>query len=140
MSVPLLGIIASSLCIFLLSLLFRIETKQGRFFERPRRHFDFLILKIENAFGRVSRLLGSDFFRQTIHYFFHAMLLTLSRMLATSEKKVERMLRSNRLLARKARRERTTRNKLDEIAEHRAKIAFSKEERQRHKERALDGR
>lgn len=139
MSTPIVGVLVCLGLVFLFMLLFRVEeARGGRFFERNRRHFDFLILKLDNSFGKMTRLLGSDLFRQSIHYFFHAVLLSISRLLATSEDRVETMLRSNHLLAKKARRERTTRNKFDEIAEHQASVAFTDEERQRHKDEALE--
>lgn len=138
MGIAPIGIVVSALTTFLLVLLFKKEASEGRRVGAPlRRRFDFLVIKLEYHIGRLLGFIGSDVSRQVVHYCFHAFLLRTSRILVYVEQKIERLLRSNRMLARKARRERSTRTVLDQIVEHRKATAFTDEERQRHKDEAL---
>jgi hypothetical protein len=140
MSVPLIGFIATSVFALLLILLFRYERKRGRrFFEYGRERADFVVLKIEHGLRMLLSALSGGVIRQTLHYLFHAVLTGALGILHGIENRVKEISRTNRALAKRSLRERTTRNKLDEIALHKIEVALSEEEKKRHREKHLNG-
>lgn len=137
---PLTGLIASVVFLVVLVTLFRYERKRGRrFAEYVRERADFAVLKIAHAIRMFVGVLGGGVVRQTLHYLFHAALSAVLGLLTLFQNGVREIMRSNRALARRSLKERTTRNKLDEIALHKIQVALSEEEKRRHKDRHLNG-
>ncbi len=140
MSTPLIGFLVSSFCIVILILLFRYERIRGRrFFEYARERADFMILKVQHGFHVVIGALSGGVVRQTLHFLFHAVLTAVLGFLSGVENRIKEVSRTNRALAKRSLRERTTRNKLDEIALHKIEVALSEEEKKRHREKHLNG-
>lgn len=134
-----LTLLLSSFGAISLVFLFYVEQRRGhRFFEHVRDALDAGAVFLERLWHRIFRHAWRDFIRQTIHYFFHVVLRALVKGFRALEQVSERMLRSNRILARKANKERTERTMLDEIAEHKLTVALSEEEKKRHKARTLE--
>jgi len=140
MDVPLIGLLVSFTLVVFLSVLYRFEAERGIRFVAPlRARLDHVIIRLSRALATFGEHIGQDFLRQSAHYFFHTILVVVLHSLKQIESRVQVMIRSNRLLSRKARRERRERNKLDEIAEHKAAVALSPEEQREHKDRMLEG-
>lgn len=140
MTITGIGIIVSFLSIVLLSVLFEFEkSRKRRVLERFRSSLDAVVIYSETRLDVFFKHLGGDLGRQLIHYFFDTVLIGLLHVLRKCEKHIRVILRSNYLLAKKARTERTSRNKLDEIAEHKMSTALSDEEKRKHREMMLNG-
>lgn len=140
MLIPVLSVVLSLGVVLFCVFLFRYEERQGeRLLKNLRLHLDFYVLKIEHAFRRFFQYLSMDLLRQVLHYLFHTVLGAVLHMLKRYEKRVQELQRSNRMHARKSRIERTTRNKLDEIAEHKIAVALTDEEKLHRKEKMLSG-
>ena len=140
MSAPIIGMIVSGSCILLFTLLFKIEKNRGtRIAHRLRLRLDYVVLRMRVMWDKSTQYLGSDWIRQTFHYLFHTVLQGTISFLTRLEKGLRKVLKVNRVRARKARIARSTRNKLDEIAEHKALVALSETEKKRHKEKSLNG-
>lgn len=140
MTAPLTALIISLGIFFSLFSLFRFEKNRGkRLLKNVREHLDFLILKTTHAFLKFFRGAGRSVVRQVAHYFFHTLLRALLAFIARIEKFLKNLMRSNRVIANKSERERTERNKLEEIALHKMEVALSDVEKRRHKERSLNG-
>lgn len=140
MTTPLIGVFVSGVGIIILTLLFRYERNSGsRMLAQSRITFDHLVERLELNMQVVSQYVSRDLIRQTFHFSLHTFLVSILHILKRSEQRLTAILRSNRSLATKARHERISRNKLDEIAEHKASVALSEEERQKRKEESLNG-
>ena len=140
MFTPIFGIIASSIGVVWLVLLFNFEAKKGkRTFGAARDSLDRSLLRIENVYISSMQKASSGLSRQAVHFFFHTLLVGLLRLLRRCEEKIDVLLRSNRTLAKKAREVNAAKSKLDEIAEHKASVALSDEERKRRREESLNG-
>ena len=140
MTTPLIGIAVSALCITLLSLLFHIESARGqRYFESFREFLDRLTGWFEGVYRNIVKHLSNGHVRQILHFSLHTILVALLKFLKVCERSVYSVLRSNRTLAYKAEKERTTKSMFDEIAEHKASVALSEEERRRRLEESLNG-
>ncbi len=140
MSAPLTGFLISGFFVVMLVLLFRIERNRGRrFLEYARGRADFAILKVEHSVRMFVGALSGGVVRQTLHYLFHAALTAVLSFLRGIENRVKDVSRTNRALAKRSQRERTTRNMLDEIALHKIEVALSEEEKKRHREKHLNG-
>lgn len=140
MSIVSTGLILSAITVFLLSMLFRYEGERGvRIAERIRTHFDFLVLKAFHTMHAGIRFLGRDFIRQVLHYIFHTLLMGILRIVERLEKSLHTIMRTNKTLARTAKRENETRNKLEEIALHKVASALSEEEKKEHRDNMLSG-
>jgi len=87
---------------------------------------------------RVVRYLGRDMPRQSVHYLFHGLLVSVLRFIKRLEVWLQTVLRSNRKLAERARTEVRTKNIFDEIAEHKASIALSEAEKKRRRRKLLE--
>ncbi len=123
-------------CVFL----FRTEERRGeRLFKSVRLHLDFYVLKLEHGIRHFFQYLSMDLLRQVLHYIFHTVLGAMLHLLKRYEKRVQDLQRSNRMHARKSHTERTTRNKLDLIAEHKIAVALTDEEKQHRKDKMLSG-
>ncbi len=139
MTTPVIGIIVSALFVVLLSVLYRAEKTRGvRVFASARKSFDRGAVVLETSFEKTFRYIGREMPRQSLHYCFHTILVSALHFLKRCENGVMSALRSNRIMARKVKSERTSRNKLDEIAEHKAAIAMSEDEKKEHKEKMLE--
>ncbi len=140
MSTPLIGFLVSGFCIVILVLLFRYERVRGRrFFEYARERADFVVIKAEHGIHVALGALSGGVVRQTLHFLFHAVLTMVLGFLRGMEDRIKDVSRTNRALAKRSLRERTTRNKLDEIALHKIEVALSEEEKKRHREKHLNG-
>lgn len=137
---PLLGMSISGAIVLLLVFLYRYEARRGtRLYASLRVHIDFWILKMDHLFQKFFKRASRDIIRQVLHYFFHSIFSFVLMLLERIERGIKEVLRSNRSLARKSHRERTTRNKLEEIALHKMEVALSEEEKRKHKEKHLNG-
>ncbi len=124
----------------LLVLFFAYEMREGvRFGKNIRLHFDFYVLKASHFIRHFIRLISADLLRQIMHYTFHTLLGAILFALKYGERRIHDIQRANRQRARTSRVERTTRNKLDEIAEHKIAVALSEEEKRHRKEKHLLG-
>ena len=140
MTTPLLGLFVSAGFLVALSSLFHIEKRRGkRIFEPLRGLFDMFVGKLVSAIDNFFYMLSRDVFRQTVHYFFHTLLSATLAGIESLELRVKGLLQSNRILAKKLNTERTTRNKLDEVAEHKASIALSDDEKREQRLESLEG-
>ena len=119
---------------------FRYERRTGRRFAlQTRLHIDYYLLKAAHSVSHFFRVVSSDILRQMMHYIFHTLLGALLSVLKYFEKRIHDVERANRMRARASRTERTTRNKLDEIAEHKIAVALTEEEKRHRKEKHLLG-
>jgi len=140
MTVPILGVVISSVFVGALSLLFRHEKKRGaRFLPGVRSFLDDLVYRFEAFRLRCAEYIGGDIFRQVAHYIFHQTLTVVLNFLRRVETRVQSALRRNISFAHKLDGAKRERNKLDEIAEHKLSVALSDEEKKAHKEKSLEG-
>ncbi len=137
---PLTLVIIFALLLFIVLLLFKSEAKRGiRFLPQARTHLDFWLLKIRHTFNVRLRAWGRYFIRQILHYFIHTFLTGIVRGLGQIEKSLILVARSNRALARKSERERSSMNKLEEIALHKIEVSLTDEEKRIRRSKSLEG-
>lgn len=141
MSVPVIGILVSGCMLACFWLLFYLEEKRGeRFFSRIRIVFDRIVLRLAHIWTQISRYIGRQMVRQTLHYTFHRVLTALLRFLERLEKHVKRVLRTNKMVARKLHLQSDRpKNQLDEIAEHKQSVALTDAQKRKHRQRSLEG-
>ena len=140
MSTELMGLVISATTATVLALLFRFEQSRGMRFLAPARvWFDRLISRFEMLYEAFTATVFRDVFRQSIHYFFHTILSVVLKWMYALEGRIQKLLRSNRMLAKKMRTGTTERNKLHEIADHKASVALTEEEKRKHREESLQG-
>lgn len=141
MNIPLIGMAVSAAIIVLLSLLFRIERVSGfRICKRLRIRCDDVVDRSERVGSVFLKHISRDVVRQSIHFSFHTVLTTLLNFLDAMHAKIQVLVRTNKVMARRSRTAPgVTKNKLDEIAEHKISVALSDEEKKEHKERLLNG-
>ncbi len=138
MSAPLIGFLISSILTLFLFVLFRIEDRRGvRYLPVFRASLDHVVVMSEQWWIRFFGFLHRDFLYQIVRYTYNGVLSLLLRGLRFFEHNVQDSIRRNRLMARQSDRVRTTRNKLDEIAEHKAAIALSEEEKKKRRSETL---
>jgi len=141
MTAPIIGIIASSMVIASLELLFHFEQKRGERFGRPLREaLDRVVYGWSLALGKILRHVGSGFFKVSLHKFFHKLLMGILYFLKRVEGKVERTIRSNYQEAKKTNKQRKGKSMLDHVTEHKELVALSESEKRRHKESVLSGK
>jgi hypothetical protein len=141
MAIALIGFGISVSSTVILLLLFSYEERRARrVFHNARVRLDVLVERIDTKIYNLFHIAGQDILRQAIHYFFHTMLSTVLRFLRRLEERVQLALRSNKVLAKKSREERTSKNKLDHIADHKASVALSDSEKKKHKDDVLSGK
>ena len=120
--------------------LFQSEERRGtRFFHTIRTHLDFWLLKIRHMFNVRLRAWGRYFIRQIIHYFVHTILTGAVHSLSQIEKGLTAVARSNRAIARKSERERSSMNHLEEVALHKIEMALTDEEKRIRRRKSLEG-
>jgi hypothetical protein len=134
------GLVASAFACGLLIIFFRYEERRGmRFMHHARTQFDFIIVHIAHTIHRITDTIGRDTVRQIFHYFLHIIL----RIILTVNKRWEQSLRSmihiNKVMAHTAHKNRTDRNKLEEVALHKLRTALTEEEKKIHKDKMLQG-
>lgn len=140
MTPVLVGLLISFVCSVALVLLFSYEKKRrNRVCEHVRAHGDFFVLKIEHALHRGLTYVGSDLIPQLARYTIHAVLRGILRIVTGMESSLRKSMRINRSLAKQSERESVTRNKLEEIAIHKAEHALTEEEKRLRKEQSLEG-
>lgn len=140
MSTPLITLIASTVVLILVVTLFSYERIRGvRFLGTIRAHVDFRLLKIRHNWNVGVRNWGRYFVRQIIHYFFHTLLTSLIQSLKSLEDKLKTVARSNRAMARKSEHERTSMNKLEEVALHKMEVTLTEEEKRVRRQKSLEG-
>jgi len=117
-----------------------VEERRGvRFLGSFRSHVDFRLLKIRHSWNIGIRNWGRYFIRQVIHYFFHTLLTSAITALAAIEDRLRSVARTNRALARKSEKERTSMNKLEEIAIHKMEVTLTDEEKRIRKQKSIEG-
>jgi len=132
-------VLISAAALFIILLLFRAEEKRSiRFLNGPRTHIDFLLLKIRHTFNVRLRAWGRYFIRQILHYFVHTFITGVVSTLSHIEKSLILIARSNKALARKSEHERTSRNKLEEIALHKMEVSLTEEEKRIRRTKSLE--
>ncbi len=140
MTPVLVGLLISFSCVGALALLFSYEQKRGvRVGEHLRARGDFFVLKIEHALHRGLTYIGSDLIPQLARYTIHAILKGTLRIVTGVESSLRKSMRINRSLAKQSERESVTRNKLEEIAIHKAENALTEEEKRLRREQSLEG-
>ena len=137
---PLYGLLVSVSVTVLLVLLFEFERARGkRFLGNVRVHLDTGIAQLSASISKRLSVFEKDVFRQSLHYFFHSVITLILTGVRHVESWLRSLLQSNRMLARKGRSGTQSRNKLHEIAEHKASVALTEEEKKKHKEALLEG-
>ncbi len=140
MAPQLISLCVSLLLLGLLLFLFSVERRRGvRFLSGVRSHIDFTLLKIRHSWNVGIRNWGRYFLRQVIHYFFHTMLTGTIHGLTALEERLKTVARTNRALARKSERERSTLNKLEEVALHKLEVSLTEEEKRIRRQKSLEG-
>lgn len=140
MTLQITAVLVSALALTATLMLFRAEERRGmRFFRGARTHVDFWLLKVRHTFNVRFRAWGRYFIRQIIHYFVHTTITGIVEWLARTEKTLAAIARSNRALARKSERERTSMNKLEEMAIHKMEMALTDEEKRVRRTKSLEG-
>ncbi len=140
MIVPFVSLIASSVALILVVGLFSHEQRRGvRYLGSTRAHTDFRLLKIRHAWNIGIRNWGRYFIRQVIHYFFHTLLTGTIHGLVALEDRLKSVARTNRALARKSEKERTSMNKLEEVALHKMEVTLTDEEKRVRRQKSLEG-
>jgi hypothetical protein len=140
MITPLISLFASLLLLGLTLILFSFERKRGlRFLTGFRSHLDFNLLKLRHTWNVGIRNWGRYFIRQVIHYFFHTLLTGTINGLTALEERLKTVARTNRALARKSERERSSLNKLEEVALHKLEVALTEEEKRIRRKQSLEG-
>ncbi len=135
-----ISLIASCGVLLILVFLFLKESRRGaRFFEGGRVYLDFWILKVRHILGVRFRRWGQYMIRQVLQYLLHTFLRGTIESLALAEERLRGLLRSNRTLAKKSDVERTTKNKLEEIAIHKMEVALSEKEKRIRRQQSLEG-
>ncbi len=132
------GFLVSVFCIALLLILFVSEERRGaRFLPHARSVLDRLIEAIARQTKALARFVHRDFLYQTVRYLFNVILKVLLRVVRFFEDRIQLTMRRNRLMAKRAGRARSTRNKLDEIAEHKASTVLTEEEKKKRLRESL---
>lgn len=140
MSSYITGLVVSTLLSILLLMLFKHEEQTGvRYGAQIRIRFDYLVLRVAHSFHRIIDAISRDSARQIFHYILHTLLKLVLHVNKRWENGVRNMMRVNKTLARDAERERTTRNKLEEIALHKIKYALTEDEKKKHRDKMLQG-
>lgn len=131
----------TSLAVFtVLLLVFRYEERRGvRVFERVRTYADFLTLTATHHIHRFFNVFSRDTLRQIFHYFLHILLRVILVLNKEWEKRIRNMIHINRSMAKHAERDRTIRNKLEEVALHKMKTALTEDQKKQHKAKILEG-
>lgn len=134
------GISAGTLLVFVL--LFGIERRRGeRFLPRFRTFLDRGVEALYHGFGRVSRLLGRDVVRHTIHYIFHRVLRLLRELFRHLERRTDALLRANKEVAKRSLLSEHTddmpSSKLQEMVDHKADTALTPKEKRSRKEKSI---
>jgi hypothetical protein len=130
MEVALIYCGASFAALVFLSSLYLIEdAKGGRIvLSRVRGLLDAGLMKLLGGLQYIQRRLWSGFVHVILRYGVHTFLSGALAFLRRLEKRVEGAVRKNRQAVRK---ERQSRNHLDEIADHKQAVALSDEEKRR---------
>lgn len=140
MFIPLVGLGVSIFAVLFLEYIFRLEEKRGqRFGKKVRLHLDYYLLKTGNGITHFFRYLRFDLLKQVSRYMLHTFFGALLQLLKQQEKRVHAWQRRNRLRARESRIERSTKNKLDEIAEHKIAVALTDKEKKVWRQKTLEG-
>jgi hypothetical protein len=140
MFTPLQAFLTSAFVLIVILIVFRIERSRGkRFLGGLRSHIDFWLLKVRHMFNVRLRNWSRYFLRQIGHYFLHTFLTGAIASLSMTEEKLRTIARSNRVLAKRSDRERTQKNKLEEVALHKLEVALTEEEKRIRKRRSLEG-
>jgi len=140
MAIPVIGLIGSVVFLAFFFALFRFENKRGaRFFSNSRESFDTSVSKMDGTSDRIYGSVGSETRRQTARYIFSQILTSIISFLKRVENYLQNKLRKNRLHAKKKPDSERSRNKLDEVADHKTSVAMSEKEQKKHKEKELEG-
>lgn len=139
MQMPFIVASVSGASLLLLLFLFYYEKQSGKRVGRfVRRKLDFLVLRIEHFFHSISTSTNRDMLRQVMHYFLHTFLLGLIKSLKSIEGRLRLLIRSNKSMAKRSRKERRVRNKLETVALHKMEVALSDDEKKRRKRESLE--
>lgn len=140
MEITIVPFLCSALIYVVLRALFAYERNRGsRFLEHVRSRIDFFVLSVTHALHRFFDTFSRDTMRQIMHYLLHIVLGVILFLNREWEKRIRNMIRANRAMARHAERDRDTRNKLEEIALHKMKVALSEDQKKQHKAKILEG-
>ncbi|NCN52458.1 hypothetical protein GW943_01475 [Candidatus Parcubacteria bacterium] len=138
---PLIGIGISGVSVALFAVLFRMERRRGqRFFEEARTQLDQRVFQMFAYITRISRYLGRDVIRQSIHYAVHVILRVFQSFISFVLTHANRLERTNKALAQRAKQFGEPRTKLDELEAHKEEVALSEDERKAHKEESIGTR
>lgn len=139
MQLTLLTLGVSGSVLMLLAFLYRIEESRGRrFFPRMRSGFDQFVVWLYTGLSHVSKMLGRDTIRHTIHFVFHQGLKMLRNIFRLLERKTDQLLRANKELAKRTlTQEGGVRTKLEEMGHHKLDTALTQRERRVRKEKSI---
>lgn len=109
-----------------------VEDKKDKriFLSGFRSYLDRACVSLSSYIAKVGGFFGNRFVRLLLHYGLHSILRRLLSFLQKMEKNVEELARHNRKAAR-ALTKRTTRNHLDEIADHKQEVALTPQQKKK---------
>lgn len=120
--------------------LFHIETKRGErlLFKGFRTMLDRGVMYMFGKIARIKTYIGSGSFRIILHYYVHTILNRVLDWVETIHISIHKLQQRNRTLV-KTVKELREKTHFEVIAEHKALNALSEADRQKLKERAMEG-
>jgi len=141
MHIAFLSTIISAGALAFLTALFSVEARRGeRFLPRAREAFDRGVVWFFDLVQRGVCFLEKDIIRFSVHYIFHGVLRFFQEVLRVLDRHVGKLIHVNRSIATKERRQSDPSTQLGRIAEHKASVALSDEEKKEYKERSIGTR
>jgi hypothetical protein len=131
MTTAILYLAGSTLALGIIAGVFRVEDARAGnrvILVRARGLLDRAVVGATDRLSTADTYLGRGFARLMLHYAAHGLLQRLLMLLGRVEKKVEYLLHSNKKVAKEIRKKKG-KTHLDKIADHRAEVALSKEQK-----------
>lgn len=131
--------LASSLTLLLVSLLFRSERNSGQrfIFQTWRARADAYIEHSTISFLGVKKVIGASSFRLFLHYVLHQLLSAVLFVINFLENRLHRLRAKNKVAAKDIR-VKSDDSHLARVAEHKSAVGLSPEEKERLRERSLE--
>ncbi len=128
---PVVYLISSTVVFLLLVLLYILEDRRGDrlLLSSLRSRLDRGLLYIKRQIIIRSGVTLQQIVKFLLHHGIQTVLRKMLRFVRSIEERLEVLLRKHRHANKKARREKTSRNHLDEIADHREKSALTEEQK-----------
>ena len=134
-----IGLIVSAFVTFFLFLLFHFEMQRGeRLFEHMRTRLDFAVLDLIHRVHTTAQLFFRRILIQSAYFIFHSILKNILSIAKAFERNITHMMHTNKARSPEVVNKDSTRNKLKEIALHKLEVSLTDEEKQIHKDNALN--